>query len=90
MDETTYFTADEAVKEKFADSKVKAMKVAAHDLTAWNYKPIPTPAPTNSDPAPEPGPTPAPVSAPAPQLSTAPRSLFNRRQALLEKQNKFN
>lgn len=68
MDEETWFTADEAVTNSFATSKVGAMKMAAcFDLKSFGFLKAPAPVDT------------------APPSSTTPRSLLERKQALLEK-----
>jgi ATP-dependent protease ClpP protease subunit len=68
MDEETWFTADDALTNKFATNKVSAMKMAAcFDLQSFGFLKAPVPVDT------------------APPSSTTPRSLLERKQALLEK-----
>lgn len=74
----TWFTAAEAVAQKFADETVEGVKAAAcFDLKSYGYVKAPAAsAAANSS---------QPVSTGAPSSSTTPRSLLLRRQALHEK-----
>jgi ATP-dependent protease ClpP protease subunit len=67
MDEETWFTADDAITNKFATNKVSAMKMAAcFDLKSFGFLKAPEQQNQTS-------------------YSTTPRSLLERKQALLEK-----
>lgn len=71
MSDETWFNADEAIAQKFADEKVTGIKAAASfDLSVFGYAKAPAPKPA----------APATTSS-----STTPRSRLERQQALLEK-----
>jgi ATP-dependent Clp protease protease subunit len=93
MSDETWFTAQQAIDQKFADEIAVGMKAAAFfDLEQFGYVRAPASVPaTHNDQAASASPSAAPAPAeasPSNSPRTTPRSLLHRRQALLEKHNK--